>query len=68
MPQPRPAQDATLKYDQAQESLYRKEMEDYLYSLASGIEGVTSGRDKNASAAIKRATLTVIPLGIVNIP
>lgn len=67
MPRPRPAMDPTFDYDQAQEALYRKEMEDYLYALAVEVDGVTSGKDKNASAAIKRATMTLPPVGIVRI-
>ena len=67
MPRPRPAQDPPLKYDSAQESLYRNEMEEYLYSLSSEVDGVTSGKDKRASAAIKRATLTIPALGIVRL-
>ena len=67
MPRPRPSIAPSYEYDQAQEALYRKEMEDYLYSLAAEVDGVTSGKDKNASAAIKRATMTLPPVGIVKI-
>ena len=67
MAKPRPAMEPSYDYDQAQESLYRKQVEDYLYNLAVEVDGVTSGRDKNASAAIKRATMTLPPVGIVRI-
>ena len=67
MARPRPAIDPSFDYDQAQEALYRKEVEDYLYALSIEVDGVTSGKDKTASAAIKRATMTLPPVGIVTI-
>ena len=60
-PLPSPAPD----YDKESESLFRRELENYLLRLSSAVNAVSSASEGEASAASKRESLLAVPGGAV---
>ena len=52
-------------YSRESESLFRRELENYLLQLSSVVNEASSASDGEASAASKRESLLAVPGGVV---